>query len=121
MSESTSYDNLFAGTQKPPVTEPATIRIYESFARGTLLGRLTATDKWQTLDEDSTSSFNKFGIATEAVDTTDGVEKLTEVFVEGEFSEGNVIFAYSDTASDWRDKLDAVGIYLRKTISVLGQ
>jgi hypothetical protein len=120
MSESTSYDNLIAGTQKDLVTEAVTIRMGESFSRGQLLGRLTATDKWQVLDEDSSASFNKFGIATEAVDSTAG-EVLTDVFVEGQFSENGVTFAYSDTADDWRDKLDAVGIYLLKTISVAGQ
>jgi hypothetical protein len=120
-SGSTSFDNLIAGTQKALVTEVATIRVYESFSRGALLGRLTATDKWQVIDEDGSSTCNKFGIATEAVDTTAGVEANTDIFVEGEFSENGVIFAYSDTADDWRDKLDAVGIYLRKTISVAGQ
>lgn len=120
MSETLNYDNLIAGTQKPLVTEPATVRMGESFSRGQLLGRLTATDKWQTLDEDSSASFNKLGIACEAVDSTAG-EVLTEVFVEGEFSENGVIFGYSDTADDWRDKLDAQGIYLRKTLSTAGQ
>jgi len=121
MSESTSYDNLIAGTQKDLVTEPATVRVYEAFSRGALLGRLTATDKWQVCDEDAKANFNKFGIATEAVDTTSGAEVVTDVFVEGEFSENGVIFAYSDTAADWSDTLDAQGIYLRKTISVGGQ
>lgn len=120
-SGSLSYDNLIAGTQKNLVTEPATVRVYEAFSRGTLLGRLTATDKWQQLAESAVAGFNQFGIATEAVDTTAGAEVLTEVFVEGEFSENAVIFDYGDTAATWRDKLETQGIYLRKTISVLGQ
>lgn len=120
MSESTSYDNLIAGVQKKPVTVPATIRMGEAFSRGALVGRLTANDKWQTIDEDNASSCNLFGIATEAVDSTAG-EVVTDVFVEGEFSQNAVILAYSDAVSDWSDKLDAQGIYLRKTVSVLGQ
>jgi hypothetical protein len=119
-SGSLTYDNLIGGSDKALVTEKATVRVYESVARGTLMGRLTSTDKWQTLDEDSSSSFNKFGITTEAIDTTTGTEAVTDMFVEGKFSENNVIFPYGDTADDWRDKLDAVGIYLVKSISTAG-
>lgn len=120
MSESTSYDNLIAGTQKALVTVPATVRMGESFSRGQLLGKLTATQKWQTLDEGAIAGFDLFGVATEAVDST-AAEVLTEVFCEGEFSENGVIFGYSDTPDDWRAILEAHNIYLRKTISVAGQ
>jgi hypothetical protein len=120
MSETLNYDNLIAGTQKDLVTMPATIRMGESFSRGALVGRLTANDKWQVLDEDAKANFNKFGIASEAIDSTAG-EVATDVFVEGEFSENGVIFSYADTAADWRDTLDAQGIYLRKTVSASGQ
>lgn len=120
MSESLTYDNLIAGSQKRLVTRPATIRMGEAFSRGALLGRLTATGKWQVIDEDNASSCNEFGIATEAIDSTAG-EVLTDVFVEGEFSENGVIFSYSDTADDWRETLVAHEIYLRKTVSVAGQ
>lgn len=121
MSESTSYDNLIAGTQQPLVTEPATVRVYESFSRGALLGRLTATEKWQVCDEGDKANFSAFGIATEAIDTTAGTEAVTEVFVRGEFSQNAVILSYGDTVADWNDTLEAQGIFLRKTISVLGQ
>lgn len=121
MSESTSYDNLIAGTQKNLVTEPATVRVYEAFSRGQIVGRLTATGKWQTLKFSDKASFNRFGLATEAIDTTPGAETVTDVFVEGEFSSPNVIFDYSDLASDWSATLEAQGIYLRNTVSVAGQ
>lgn len=120
MSETTSYDNLIAGTEKNLVTRAATVRMGEAFSRGALLGRLTATGKWQTIDEDNASGCNEFGIATEAIDSTAG-EVSTVLYVEGEFSENGVIFGYSDTADDWRETLMAHGIYLRKTVSVLGQ
>jgi hypothetical protein len=121
MSDSTSYDNLIAGLQKNLVTEPGTVRVYEAFSRGQLLGRLTATDKWQELKESDNANFNQFGIASEAIDTTAGVEATTSVFVEGEFDQNSVLFAYGDTADTWRDKLEAQGIYLRKAQSVAGQ
>jgi hypothetical protein len=120
MSESTSYDNLIAGTQKALVTEAATVRMGEAFSRGALVGRLTSTQKWQTLDFGQIANFDKLGIATEAIDSTAG-EVVTDIFVEGEFSENGVIFAYSDTPAEWRALLDVKGIYLRKTVSVLGQ
>lgn len=120
MSETTTYDNLIAGLQKNLVTESGTVRVYESFSRGALLGRLTATDKWQVIDEANASDCNQFGIASEAVDTTAGVEKVTSIYVEGQFSENAVIFAYSDTAADWRDTLEAHEIYLEKTIKTDG-
>lgn len=121
MSETTSYDNLIAGTQKPLVTEPGTVKAGESFSRGALLGRVTATDQWQVTDKADAGSCNQFAIAAEAVDTTAGATALTSLYVEGEFAESAVIFGYSDTANDWRDTLEAQGIYLRKTISVAGQ
>jgi hypothetical protein len=121
MSESFSYDNLLAGCQKDIVNRPATIRISESFSRGALLGRLTATGKWQVLDEDSVAGFDDFGIAVEAVDTMDGTERNTTVYVEGEFNENHVIIGtYSDTADDWRELLTPHGIYLRKSVNTSG-
>jgi len=120
MSESLSFDNLIAGSQKRLVTEAATIGVSQAFSRGQILGRVTATGKWKVLDEGDVGSYNRYGIATEAVDTTLG-EVLTDVFVEGEFSENGVIFSYSDTVADWILLLEAQGIYLRPTISVAGQ
>jgi hypothetical protein len=119
MSETFSYENLIAGCQKDIVQRPATIRMGEAFSRGALLGRLTATGKWQVIDEDNVATCNDFGIAVEAVDTTAG-EVNTTVYVEGEFNENAVIFAYSDTADDWRELLTPHGIYLRKAVNTAG-
>jgi hypothetical protein len=121
MSESLSYDNLVVGNQQPPVVLPATVRVYEAFSRGQIVGRLTATDKWQLVKFSDKANFNMFGIATEAVDTTAGTEALTDVFVRGEFSLNGVIPDYTDLATDWVDTLQTQGIFLRKTISVAGQ
>lgn len=120
MSESTTYDNLIAGLQKDIVTRPATIRLGEAFSRGAILGRLTATGKWQEAQFSNLSNFSDVGIATEAVDSTTG-EVVTDVFVEGEYAESALQFFYTNTADDWRETLAGHGIYLRKTISVLGQ
>ncbi len=120
MSESFSYENLFAGDQKDIVQRPGTVRISESFSRGQLIGRLTSTGKWQTIDEGDASGCSDFGIAVEAVDTTDGVERNVSVYVEGEFNEDSVLYSYSDTADDWRELLALHGIYLRNPLDTTG-
>jgi len=120
MSETFVYDNLVAGNQRPLVNRSATIRVYEAFSRGTLLGRLTATGKWQVIAAAGVATCNDFGVATEAVDTTDGVEAVTSVYVEGEFNEDMVIYSYSNVASDWRELLTPHGIYLRTTVHTDG-
>lgn len=119
MSESLTYDNLIAGDQKKLVTRPGTAQGGESWSRGQICGRRTATGKWEELDEGAVANYDILGIATEAVDATGG-DVLTDFFTEGEFSENGVIFAYGDTADDWRELLFAQGIYLRETISTAG-
>ncbi len=121
MSETVTYDNLIAGSQKALVTRPATVRVYEAFSRGQIVGKLTSTGKWQLVKYSDIANFSDYGFAADAVDTTAGVEKVTDVYVEGEFSENAVIFDYSDTADTWRETLADHGIYLRKTVSVAGQ
>lgn len=120
MSETNEYDNLIAGSEKDIVRVPAVVRVYESFSRGQLLGKLAATHKWQVLDFDAIAAFEDYGIASEAIDTTAGTEDRTTVYAEGEFNENEVIFSYNDTADDWRAKLADHGIYLRKAVTTEG-
>jgi hypothetical protein len=120
MSETLTYDNLIAGNQKKLVQMPATARVYESFSRGQIIGRLTATGKWQVIDIAAISGCNLFGIAAEAVDTTDGTERNFSVYVEGEFNDEAVLYSYSDTVTDWKPTLDAQGIYLKNPLNTSG-
>lgn len=119
MSESYSYENLVAGSQKDIVQRPVTFRLSEVISRGALVGRLTATGKWQTPDFDDVANFSDYGIAVEDVDSTTG-EVNSTVYCEGEFLEGGVTFPYSHTADDWRETLVGHGIYLRKSVSTAG-
>lgn len=119
MSETFNFDNLIGGCQKDIVQRPATIRLGEAFSRGAILGRLTATGKWQEAQFSTLASFNDLGIAVEAIDSTTG-EVNTTVYVEGEFNEHGVQFFYSNTADDWREALTPHGIYLRKAVSTAG-
>jgi len=119
MSESFAYDNLLAGCQKDIVQRPGTVRLGEAFSRGSILGRLTATGKWQEAQFSNLSNFSDVGIAVEAIDTTSG-ETNTTVYIEGEFNENHVIFFYGDTADTWRETLMTHGLILRKSVNTSG-
>jgi hypothetical protein len=118
-TETFAYDNLIAGSQKPIVQRPGTARLGQSWSRGELIGQLTATLKWQTVDFGAYASFSDVGIAVEAVDSTEG-EVNTTIYVEGEFNENEVIIGYSDDADDWRETLAGHGIYLREALTTEG-
>lgn len=120
MPETNSYDNLIAGDQKDIVQRPAEFRVYESLVRGQICGRLTATGLWQKLAFASLASFSDIGITVEAVDTTDGTQRKTTVYTEGEFNEDHVTFDYGNTAADWRETLAGHGIYLRAPVATDG-
>lgn len=121
MSESISYDNLIAGTQKDLVTRPATILSgTAALVRGTLLAHVTATGKWVPAVSANVANYEGYGIATEAVDAS-LADVLTDVFVEGEFAQKTVVYQGADTAATWIEILAAKGIYLRTTTSVAGQ
>lgn len=119
MSETFEYDNLIAGSQKAIVQRPATVALSQSWSRGQVVARVTATGKWQIADEDATANYDDVGIAVEAVDTFGG-EKNTTVYVEGEFNENEVLVQYADLVADWREKLAGHGIYLRKAVTTEG-
>lgn len=117
MSETFNYENLIAGSQKDLVNRGGTVALGQSFARGQLVGLLTASGKWQICDFDAVTDYEDFGIAAEAVDTTEGSVAST-FYVEGEFSEDAVTISYGDDADDWRSTLADHGIYLRATVTV---
>jgi hypothetical protein len=71
MSETFSTTTCSAAARRTS-SAAGTSASYEAFSRGALIGRLTATGKWQVIDEDNVANFSDFGIAVEAVDTTDG-------------------------------------------------
>lgn len=119
MSETLTYDNLIAGDQKKIVQRSANVALGQSWSRGQIVARVTATGLWQTADEDATANYDDVGIAVEAIDTTEGTTKTT-VYVEGEFNEDALLLSYSDTADDWREKLAGHGIYIRNPVDTSG-
>jgi hypothetical protein len=120
MSESTSYSHLICGTNPPPATLPGTVRVYESFSAGQILGRLTATGKWQVIDASNKSGCNLFGVALDAIDTTAGTEKPTTILVQGEVNAAYLLYGYDDGLSDWSPTLEAQGLFPRDSVSTSG-
>jgi hypothetical protein len=119
MAETFEFDNLIAGNQKAIVQRPATVALGQTWSRGQVVARVTATGKWQVADEDATANYDDVGIATEAVDSTSG-ETRTSVYVEGEFNENELLVQYSDVIADWVEKLAGHGIYVRKAVTTEG-
>lgn len=119
MSTTFTFENLMGGSQKAAVQVPGTIAIGQAFSRGTLLGKLTATHKWQSVDYDAKANFEDFGISVEAVDTTEG-ELPSTIFTEGEFNQNSVVIGYGDDYDDWKQTLIDHGIYLRDSVTTGG-
>lgn len=121
MSESFEYENLIAGSQQPLVNVSATIAEGCDISRGQLLGKVTATGKLEPVDGTANDGReDPYAIAAEDVDATDG-DKLTTVYVKGEFNERAVLYSYGDDADDWRDACEAIGIYLRPSVATTGE
>jgi hypothetical protein len=117
--ETFAFDNLIGGSQKPIVQRDGTVAAGQSCARGTLVGKLTSSGKWQLIDFQALASYDDVGITVEALDTTGG-ETNSTFYVEGEFNENGVTFGYGDDADDWRETLADHGIYLRTSVSTAG-
>ena len=120
MTETFTFDNLIAGSQKKIVQVPGTVAVGQTFVRGSIAGLLTSTGKWQAIDADNSADCDDVGIAVEALDTGAG-ETNTTFYVEGEFNENAVTFpGYGDGAADWAAILLDHGIYLRAAVTVAG-
>lgn len=120
MSETYTYENLIAGSQRDIVQRPAEFDGGVVLSRGELCGRLSATGYWQEVAFAALANYSEIGVAVEAIDTTTGGRLKTTVYVEGEFNENHVIFDYGNTASTWRETLAGYGIYLRSSQNTSG-
>jgi hypothetical protein len=114
-----TYDNLLAGSQKPLVNVSGTAALGQAWSRGYLVGLKTSTGKWQTVDFSDVADFDDFGVASEAVDSTEG-EVVTSVFVEGQFNRDAVTIGYGDDYADWDITLRGHGIYLLAAVGTDG-
>jgi len=113
---STSYapDRLIAGGF-PITTRKITVDT-GVLARGSLLGRITATGKYiLSLSAAADGSEVPRAILGEAVDATSAdVEAI--VYESGEFNETEVVFGTAHTIASTRDGLRDLNIYLRTPV-----
>lgn len=114
------YENLIAGDQKQLVNRSGTVAIGQSWERGTLVGKLTASGFWQLCDFQAVSDYDDFGVTVETIDTLDGNTTTSSFYVEGEFNQDAITYGYGDDEDDWRETLAGHGIYLRATVATTG-
>lgn len=113
-SASYAPDRLIAG-DFPLVTRKVTIDT-GVLARGSLLGRITATGKYiLSLSGAGDGSEVPRAILAEPVDATSAdVEAI--VYEAGEFNETEVVFGTAHTAATTRDGLRDLNIYLKTPV-----
>lgn len=104
-------DNLLAGDAKA-VTESIVLDT-GNLARGSLLGRVTATGKYvHSLAASSDGSEVPRAILAEATDAT-SADKTTVAYLTGEFNATAITFGTGHTASSVKDGLRDKGIFLK--------
>jgi len=85
------------------------------FARGTLLGRVTATGAF-TISDDSASDGSEVPVAVLATDADASAGDVTAaVYIAGDFDDGKVIYGGNHTADSVRWTLAGRSIYLKQT------
>jgi len=116
MSETYTPDRLIAGDY-PLVTDEATILAGQTLSRGALLGKITASGKYQLCDSAaSDGSEAPQAILAEDVDASGG-DTVAPVYLSGAFNENAVIFGGSDDADTHRAALRDLNIYLKSPVS----
>ncbi len=115
--ETFTPDNLLA-SDYPAVTDVVTVLEGEVLARGTCLGKVTASGKHVIVDSAGTDDGRRTPVAilAEAADATDGdVQAL--VYLSGAFNEDQVVFGGTDVIATHRAALRDLNIYLKKPVS----
>lgn len=108
-------DDLIAGDLKL-VTDEIVIASGQVLTRRTVLGRVTASDKFViSLAGASDGSEVPRAILAEDVDATAG-DKRGPAYRTGEFNEDALILGAGHTADSIRDGLRGLGIHLKKVV-----
>lgn len=116
-SYSTSYtpDRLIAGNTQL-VSWDATLISGQVLARGTLVGKITASGKLTISTSAATDgSQNPVGILLDDYDASAG-DVNVGIYVKGEFNQNAVIFGTGQTAAGVADALRDLGIYLKPAV-----
>ena len=118
LTETSSKDNLFSGTQAQPVNATsATVLSGEGvLARGSVLGRVTASGKLKLVDSsENDGSQNPYAVLAEAVDATNADAKAA-VYLTGEFNKDALVFGGTDTASTHEAEARKIGIFFKENV-----
>ena len=109
--------NLIAG-ETSLVSDSITLASGENIKRGAVLGKVTTGGKFKvSLSAASDGSENPVAIAIEDVDATGADVTNVGVYIKGEFNARALIFGTGHTVDSAKDKLRAVGIYVKDTVA----
>lgn len=115
MTETFTHDNLFAGHVQPVVAGAETITA-GSYTRGTVLGRISASDKCQICDSAAVDgSGDIYAILAEDTDASSG-DVVAPVWYTGEFNKSALTFGGTDTAATRKQDARNVGIFFKDTV-----
>lgn len=115
VNETYTPDRLIAG-DFPRVTQEVTLISGQNLARGALLGKITASGKYNlSLQAAVDGSEVPVAILAEAVDASGG-DKQCPIYESGEFNQDAVIFGTGHTAASVRAGLRALGIHLKAPV-----
>jgi hypothetical protein len=115
-SAARSLDWLLAG-DFPRVEAEVVIITGQVLAAGSVLGRITASDKWNlSLSAAGDGSEVPRAILMDAVDAT-GADKAGRVWLTGEFADEKLVFGTAHTIASTKTALAEKGIYLKATVA----
>lgn len=115
LTETFSYNNLFAGNVMPVVTDKATIT-GGTYTAGTVLGRITASGKLKKVDSTAIDgSQTIYAILADDVDAS-LADAPGAIYLTGEFNESKLIFGGTDTADTHRFEARKIGIFFKTAI-----
>ena len=113
-SESVSYDNLFVtGSGFPVVIDYVTIASGHNYARGTVLGIVTASGKAVAVDSSkNTGEESVYAILANDTDAT-SADIAAPVYLTGEYNKAALTFGGTDTATTHQVALRKIGIFVK--------
>lgn len=115
-SESYDPDRLIAGDLKL-ITRDVTIISGQNLVRGTVLGKITASGKYnKSLSTANDGSETPVAILADDVDASAG-DKEGPIYEQGEFNDTEITLGASHTVASVRDGLRALGIHLKSPVS----
>lgn len=114
--DSFTPDNLMAGDTPGIVSASITLISGQNLARGSVLGRITASGKYTLAAAAlSNGAQTPTAILAEDVDASAG-DKTTLAYVQGCFAEDHITLGAGLTVASIREGLRALGIFLKKTV-----